>query len=112
MSEELSLEIDAASVRDLMASDCDVVLIDVREAAEYAIAKIEGSRLYPMSEISDKLDELKAIGTDRLVVHCHHGGRSLQVTQWMRANGIAQAQNMSGGIDGWSLEIDGDVPRY
>jgi rhodanese-related sulfurtransferase len=45
-------------------------------------------------------------------VHCHHGGRSLRVTQFLRQRGFAQAQNMAGGIDAWSLRIDPTVPRY
>jgi rhodanese-related sulfurtransferase len=46
------------------------------------------------------------------VVHCHHGGRSLRVTQWLRNQGFAKVSSLSGGIDEWSLKIDSSVPRY
>ena len=49
---------------------------------------------------------------ERLVVHCHHGGRSQRVTHYLRQQGFSQAQNMSGGIDDWSLKVDPAVPRY
>ena len=50
---------------------------------------------------------------DRLIViHCHHGGRSLRVARWLRENGFQHAQSMAGGIDEWSQEIDSSVPRY
>ncbi|MEM6366009.1 MAG: rhodanese-like domain-containing protein, partial [Planctomycetota bacterium] len=46
------------------------------------------------------------------VVHCHHGGRSMQVTQFLRQKGFSHVQNMAGGIESWSLEVDSAVPRY
>ncbi len=65
-----------------------------------------------MSEITTRLDELADARDAQLVVHCHHGGRSLKVARWLRENGFAQAQSMAGGIDQWSQEIDPSVPRY
>jgi rhodanese-related sulfurtransferase len=47
-----------------------------------------------------------------VVVHCHHGGRSMQVTRWLRQQGFAKAQSMAGGIDAWAAEIDTSLPRY
>jgi len=46
-----------------------------------------------------------------VVVYCHHGMRSLNVTGWLRRQGI-EAQSLRGGIDRWSFEIDPAVPRY
>jgi rhodanese-related sulfurtransferase len=34
------------------------------------------------------------------------------VTQYLRDQGFAQAQNLAGGIDAWSIHIDPEVPRY
>jgi rhodanese-related sulfurtransferase len=36
----------------------------------------------------------------------------MQVTQALRARGFFKSQNMAGGIEAWSLEIDESVPRY
>ena len=36
----------------------------------------------------------------------------MQVTQALRERGYAKVQNMAGGIDAWSLQIDSDLPRY
>jgi rhodanese-related sulfurtransferase len=38
--------------------------------------------------------------------------RSLDVANWLRAQGISSAKSMVGGIDRWSLDIDPRVPRY
>ena len=68
--------------------------------------------LIPMGEITSRVDELAGNEEKRVVVHCHLGGRSLRVTQWLRTNGFRNAQNMSGGIEAWSNEVDSTVPRY
>ena len=64
-----------------------------------------------MREVPARLAEL-GDKAGRIIVHCHHGGRSLRVTNYLRQQGFSQAQNMSGGIDAWSLEVDPAVPRY
>ena len=48
----------------------------------------------------------------RIVVHCHLGGRSLQVAQWLRSQGFGRAQSMAGGIDTWACDIDKTLRRY
>ncbi|HWB10690.1 MAG TPA: rhodanese-like domain-containing protein [Pirellulales bacterium] len=107
---EIDLEISCENVKAMLDAGEDFALVDCREADEYAIAKIESARLLPMSEIQNRVHELPK---DRpIVVHCHHGGRSLRVTQWLRQQGFAAVQSMAGGIDAWSQRIDPAVPRY
>ncbi len=95
---------------ELRARLKDVQLVDVREPWEVETAKIEGSIDIPMQQIPDSLDKLDA--GRPLVVMCHHGGRSLMVTQWLRQNGFLRAQNLVGGIDVWAQEIDPSIGRY
>ena len=59
-----------------------------------------------------RLGELDAYRDQEVVVHCHHGGRSERVANWLRGQGFAQARTMVGGIDRWAEEIDHSVPRY
>ena len=109
--EQLPVEISVGSVVQHL-KDESAVLIDCREQDEYDVAAIEGSILLPMSqwaEVSGRLTEL----TDKhLIVHCHHGMRSLQVARWLRENGFPNAQSMTGGIAAWSTEIDPTIPQY
>jgi len=88
-------------------------LIDVREPAEYAITRIEGAELIPMSAVPSRLQHLDAAADEAtVIVFCHHGVRSLNVTHWLREQGVAACQSMAGGIDRWSEEVDAAVPRY
>jgi rhodanese-related sulfurtransferase len=109
---ELPLEIDVHAVKRLQESGASFLLLDCREPDEHTIARIPGAVLVPMAELPEKLELLATHRDGRIVVHCHHGGRSLRVTTWLRARGFAGAQNMAGGIDAWSIAIDPATPRY
>ena len=109
---ELPIEIDCQTVNEKLKAGENVLLLDCREADEYAIAKIGWSKLVPMSEITDRLGELQEYKDRPVFVHCHHGGRSIRVTRWLREQGFLKAQNVAGGIDRWSQEIDPKIPRY
>ena len=106
------LEIDCSSVKARLDADGDFVFIDCREANEYETARINGAELYPMSEMQARIDDLQAHQGENIIIHCHHGGRSLHVAMWMRQQGFEHAQSMAGGIDEWSQSIDPSVPRY
>ena len=106
------IEIDVATVSSMLDNQTPFLLLDCREQQEYDLVHIEGSTLIPMNEIPSRVAELADHKDGPIVVHCHHGGRSLQVTHWLREQGFHNTQNMTGGIDQWSLEVDPDVARY
>jgi adenylyltransferase/sulfurtransferase len=86
------------------------MLLDVREPHEHAICQVAGSRLLPMRQVPEALASLPR--DRRLLVLCHHGGRSARVTQFLRANGFDLAINVRGGIDAWAAELDPSIQRY
>ena len=107
-----SLEVDVATVQNWLRTRSDMTLLDCREPEEYEVAKIDGAVLIPMSRWAEASGQLEALAGRHLVVHCHHGVRSLRVVNWLRAHGFPSAQSMAGGIDAWSIEVDPLVPRY
>lgn len=108
----MPLEISVTEVQRLRSAAEPFLLVDCREPDEHAIASIPGAVLIPMATVPDRLATIQAHRDGRIVVHCHHGVRSLRVTRFLREHGYASAQSMAGGIDAWSLEIDPDTPRY
>jgi len=105
-----NIEITPREVKDLLARDPKVLFVDVREQWEYDTARIAGSVLIPLGEIPANLQRLE--NAEQVVFFCHHGMRSLDAAAWLRAQSVAGAQSMSGGIERWSTEIDPSVPRY
>ncbi|MBI2517825.1 MAG: sulfurtransferase [Opitutae bacterium] len=102
------LEVDVTTAAQQLREGA--LLLDVREPYEVAACAIPGSRHIPMRQIPASLPDLPQ---DRdILVLCHHGGRSLRVMQFLRANGFARVSNVAGGIDAWALQIDPALPRY
>jgi rhodanese-related sulfurtransferase len=108
----LPIEIDVQTLKQMRDRGEKFTLLDCREPQEVATARIAGAVHLPMREIPSRLAELESHRAEPIVVHCHHGGRSLRVTQYLRQQGFPAVQNLAGGIDAWSLEIDSSVPRY
>lgn len=106
------LEVSVTDVKKMLDEKQDFLLIDCREPHEYENCRIEGSKLIPMRETQTRLEEIESYRNRTVVVHCHHGGRSMRVTMFLRQLGFQNAQNMAGGIDAWSIEVDPSVPRY
>lgn len=106
------LEIDCQSVKNKLDSGENFLLVDCREQDEYKTVHIKAAKLVPMSELMERVGELEPYRNSEIVVHCHHGGRSLKVATWLKQQGFANPKSMAGGIDEWALEIDKTLPRY
>lgn len=114
MSAHLPIEISPEESARLVAGadGPPAVLLDCRTPEEHAIARIAGAILVPMPEIPERLAEFEEWRSRTIVVHCHHGMRSLRVAQWLRERGFPAVTSMRGGIDAWSATIDPSVPVY
>ena len=91
-----------------------VVLLDVREPWEIAVARLNldgvPTATIPMAEIPQRMAELDP--SQFIVCLCPHGMRSQQVVAFLSRQGFDSVYNLAGGIDAWSLEVDATVPRY
>lgn len=111
MSDETTpLEIDIAQAKQILDTDPNAVLLDVREPFELDICRIDGSLAIPMGTIPQNLGRLPRDQT--ILVQCHHGGRSRQVTEYLREHGFTRVSNVAGGIDAWATQFDPDMQRY
>jgi rhodanese-related sulfurtransferase len=107
----MEYEITVTEVKMLRDGGGEFTLLDVREPWEFQTAQIDGSKHIPMGEIpacfNQELDP-----EQHIVVICHHGVRSMNVTAWLRQQGFEKVQSLRGGIDRWSREVDSSVPLY
>ena len=81
----------------------------MREPWEFALSRIEGSELLPMSAVPFRLSDLNQAA--ETVVICHHGVRSVHVAQFLSRSGFGRVLNLQGGLDAYS-DVDPSVPRY
>jgi len=87
-----------------------LVLVDVREEWEYSLAKLDGSILIPLGTLPQSLARLTR--DSEIIAICHHGMRSADATNFLLQQGFTNVKNLVGGIDAWSTQVDGTVPRY
>jgi rhodanese-related sulfurtransferase len=87
-----------------------LVLMDVREEWEYSLAKIDDSILIPLGTLPQSLTRLNR--DSEIIAICHHGMRSADATNFLIQQGFQNVKNLVGGIDAWSTQVDGAVPRY
>ncbi len=105
-----SIQITPKDVKARIEKKEPIVLLDVREPWEVAVARMEGATHIPLGELGRRFSELDSDA--EIVVYCHMGVRSLRAVQFLRQQGLEHVWNLSGGIDAWSLEVDPAVPRY
>lgn len=111
-------EISPADLAKKLRQDAAFHLLDVRELWELDLAQIHDPHLHviPMSQMAREREEaIPAELQDRdaeIIVMCHHGVRSMQVTQWMRALGWRNVFSLAGGIDAYANQVDPDVGKY
>ena len=98
-------------LNSLLKLESDIVVLDVREPWEFETAKIVGSKHIPMGDIPARFNQ-ELDPEKHIVVVCHHGVRSMNVTAWLRQQGFEKVQSLRGGIDRWARQIDPTVPIY
>ncbi len=105
---------DEVSVQDMKKALDDpklgIRVIDVREADEYQIARIQGVPLFPLSLLPQRFTELDP--NQHLYIHCKSGVRSLKALRFLREQGFKYAKSVKGGISAWSDQIDANVAKY
>lgn len=108
------LEITPVELQSILGSDNpeEFHLIDCREEDEFAICKIEGAKLLPLSNFAATASDYLKGSELPTVVYCHHGMRSMNATVFLRQQGFDNVWSLAGGIDLWSTQIDPGVPRY
>ena len=73
-------------------------LIDVREPAEYAEARVPGAVLVPLNSVPDRLDAFMSEGTTYVI--CRSGARSMTACEFAAQRGAAVV-NVAGGTLAW-----------
>lgn len=92
------VDLSPTEIADAMASGT-IVLIDVRETQEYAAERIDGARLFPLSNFDPRA--LPAGDGRTIVFHCGSGMRSAKAVMQCQAAGVAVDGHLAGGIQAW-----------
>ena len=104
-------EITATELKQRLDQGDDIQIIDVREPHEYEIGAIPNSKLIPLGQVLNRMNEIDP-GRET-VMHCKMGGRSAKAIEALQRAGFSgHLINLKGGITAWSNEVDPSVPKY
>jgi len=102
-------EIPAEDLKNRLDRGEPLFLLDVRDEYEYEISNI-GGQLIPLSELSQRVNELDA--NLNIVTVCKMGPRGAKAAQVLHQAGFAHVWNLTGGIHAWSDRVDRSVRKY
>ncbi len=104
--------ITVTDLRDWIAADKPIHLVDVREPAEYEIVKIPGSVLIPKGDIISGQALAELPQEKQIVLYCKSGVRSAEALAAVKAAGFKDAVHVHGGVSAWVRQIDPSLPSY
>ncbi|MBT2549654.1 rhodanese-like domain-containing protein [Arthrobacter sp. ISL-65] len=104
------MSLTAETLRDWLREHQDLVVLDVRSAAEFESMHIRGSYNVPLPLLAEHTRELAGRLGRRVVLVCQSGVRAEQARQRLSAAGINTAYVLSGGAPGFAA-AGGDVVR-
>ena len=104
-----TLKYDEISVWELK-DHSDFVLVDVREAYEREIVKLEGALHIPLKDFNERMSELDP--EKEIIVHCKSGQRSGKACEQLIENNYKKVKNLKGGICAWVENIDQGLTNY
>ena len=102
-------EITPGELAGRMGRGDPITLLDVREQHEWAVSRIAGARLVPLSRLGEEIAHLDPAG--ELVLYCRSGVRSQTAGQRLRAAGFARVSSLAGGILRYAADVDPTLPR-
>ncbi len=107
---DASFEITPVEVVGWLARPDAPFLLDVREANEWDIGRIDGAVRISVNELAERMHELDP--AREMVVYCRSGVRSGRAVDMLKQAGFRRIKNMVGGILRWSDDVDSRIPKY
>ena len=85
----------------MLMSRSKPLILDVRDATEFAAGHIQGAKNIPMAELAGRIKEIEKFKDKPVLVHCQRGMRAKSACSILRAQQFSQLNNLQGGLDTW-----------
>lgn len=96
--------ISASEAKEIMDSEEDIVILDVREKNEYKEGHIENAVLLPLGDIEFDAEDVLTDKDQRILVYCRSGRRSQMASQELVELGYTNVYDFGGVLD-WEYEL-------
>ena len=98
-------QVDAETAKELMDTEDDYVILDVRTQAEYDESHIPGAILIPHDTVATAAEDALPDKGQLILVYCRSGNRSKQASQALVDLGYTNVVEF-GGINSWPYEVE------
>ena len=85
----------------LMLNRGKPLILDVRDATEFASGHIQGAKNIPIADLPNRLKEIEKFKDKPVLVHCQRGSRAKNAIKVLKAQQFSQLNNLQGGLDAW-----------
>lgn len=109
-SEDAAFFISPVELKELLAGEGAVKLLDIRTKEEFNAVQISGSVLMSQPVMQDIMAYWDPMAP--LIIIDHLGQQSLDAAAYFAGHGLKNVRCLSGGIDAWALQVDVEMPRY
>ena len=103
--EAVYVNITAAEAKQIMDTEEDYIILDVRTQEEYDQGHIPGAILIPDTEVESKAEEVLTDKNQLILVYCRSGRRSKLASEILVELGYTNIKEFGGIID-WPYEIE------
>ena len=91
----------AATEAVMLMSRSKPLILDVRDATEFATGHIQGAKNIPLAELAGRIKEIEKFKDKPVLVHCQKGMRAKGACSILKAQQFSQLNNLQGGLDAW-----------
>ena len=85
----------------LLINRANAIVIDVREATEFATGHIADAKNIPLKDLPARQKELAKFKDKPILVNCQGGVRSSKACDILAKAGFSKVSNLDGGINAW-----------
>lgn len=85
----------------LLINRQDALVIDVREADEFAAGHLPDARNIPVGKLAERVVEIEKYKDQPLVLCCASGMRSAKACGELKKLGFSRLHSLAGGLDAW-----------
>jgi len=93
-------KIAAEEAKNIMDTESNIIILDVRTQEEFDSGHIDGAILIPNTEITAKAPEILMDKDQKILVYCRSGNRSKSASEDLISMGYTQVYDF-GGINDW-----------
>lgn len=86
----------------LMMNRDKPLILDVRDAEEFAAGHIQGAKHIPVAELATRIKEIEKYKEKSVLVHCQRGMRARTACVILQAQQFTKLRNLEGGLESWT----------